>query len=629
MMRLLVLTLALMASPLMSLSPSSYLTSQDKTRLASLFSASLSGDAASQHYSVLGLQALQETVANSKDLCSKLSGLANDNNVETLYHAAEAAKALGCPLKLGKDASAVVTSALEASSAASIFFAAKAQLASGGKLASEAIKKSLNAALKKDDGLLSLGLAFHTASMLEGDVSQFFERIEDAIVQADEVNGEMLQFEGGLSVTSVLITGAAKLAMASKKKMPINGDQTIKFANYLMSRKSVQQPKGAFHLLDAVQTLASNPQFVPVVLALASPVAVSSDSPNIVVSLTDLAGNSPGDFSVVLETATRVEDGAVVAAKQPLTHMKTTAKHTTDLMASNPPAGFYELVLTASPAKPDPRFVGNTGVNLQVKVLSKVSVANAEVKITDTEQGTAGKAIGVQFPGKYGQKLNLDYKEKLSLTFSILDETSKKPALVHQAFVKLTHSQSNAEIIYVAEPNSNKQYSFELDMNGAAADFNSKSGTYSLSVIIGDAVISNPLSWTVADVDIKLPAGDEKIQEPGPYQVKPEIRHVFRSPDSRPPAMVSNMFSLLCLAPVLIMLLMWIKIGVNVSNFPFSVAALGFHIGLAAIFVLYFYFWVELNMFTTVKYLSGLGLVTFLCGNKLLANIAASNIKTA
>merc|ERR1712227_258475 len=103
----------------------------------------------------------------------------------------------------------------------------------------------------------------------------------------------------------------------------------------LMSRKSVQQPKGAFHLLDAVQTLAS-------------PVAVSSDSPNIVVSLTDLAGNSPGDFSVDLETATRVEDGAVVAAKQPLTHMKTTAKHTTDLMASNPPAGFYELVLTAS-----------------------------------------------------------------------------------------------------------------------------------------------------------------------------------------------------------------------------------------------------------------------------------------
>ena len=68
----------------------------------------------------------------------------------------------------------------------------------------------------------------------------------------------------------------------------------------------MQQLKGGYHLIEAVQTLASNPQFVPVVIALASPVSVSSDLPNVVVSLTDLAGNSPGDFSVVLESATRL-----------------------------------------------------------------------------------------------------------------------------------------------------------------------------------------------------------------------------------------------------------------------------------------------------------------------------------
>ena len=119
------------------------------------------------------------------------------------------------------------------------------------------------------------------------------------------MDGEMLQFEGGLSVTSVLIINAANLALKAKKKMPITGEQMIKFANYLMSRKSVQQPKGGYHLIEAVQTLASNPQFVPVVIALAGPVSVSSDLPNVVVSLTDLAGNSPGDFSVVLESATR------------------------------------------------------------------------------------------------------------------------------------------------------------------------------------------------------------------------------------------------------------------------------------------------------------------------------------
>ena len=191
--------------------------------------------------------------------------------------------------------------------------------------------------------------------------------------------------------------------------------------------------------------------------------------------------------------------------------------------------------------------------------------------------------------------------------------------------MKLTHAKSGAEIIYVAEPNSNKVYNFELDMNTAAGDFGSKSGLYSLSVIIGDAVITNPLAWEAADIEITLPSSESSSSETGPFSPKPEIRHVFRQPDSRPPAVVSNVFSILCLAPVLIMLAMWAKLGVNVSNFPMSIAAIGFHLGLAAIFVLYFYFWLELNMFTTIKYLSGIGLVTFLCGNKMLATIAANS----
>jgi len=619
-MRTACLLVTVLVASTLSISPTSYLTSSDKARLSSLFSSSLSGDSASLHYSVLGLKGLKETVPGASDLCAVTTKAANDANVETLYHAAEAGAALGCPLVLGKEAAAAVKAGLaDGATTASIFYSAKTLAATGAKLTSEAVKKSLAAALKKDDTLLSLGLAFHTASMLDGDLTQFFERIEDAIVQADEVNGEMLQFEGGLSVTSLLITGAAKLALKTKKPLPLTGEQTVKFANYLMSRKSVQQVKGAHHLLEAVQTLSSNPQFVPVVVALASPVAVSSDNPSLVISLTDLAGESPGDFSLVLETATRQEDGAVVAAKQPLTHMKTTNKFTTDLMTSNPPAGFYELVLSASPAKPDKKFVGMTGVTVGVKVLTSVTVQTAEIKITDTDSSSA-KTTKLQFPGK-SQKLSLDYKEKLSLSFTVIETESKKPRLVHQAFVKLSHSASNAEIVYVAESNNKKQYLFELDMNTAAQDFNSKSGLYSLTVILGDAVISNPTAWLAAEVDIKLPE-EEKAKEPGMFDAKPEIIHMFREPEARPASVVSNSFALLCLVPILLMLALWAKIGVNCSNFAFSLAAVGFHVGLAAIFLLYFYFWLELDMFVTIKYLSGIGLVTFLCGNSLLATIA-------
>lgn len=48
----------------------------------------------------------------------------------------------------------------------------------------------------------SLGYAFHIASDLGTSGAFAFDRIEDAIIQADEVDGQYLQFESGLSVTS-------------------------------------------------------------------------------------------------------------------------------------------------------------------------------------------------------------------------------------------------------------------------------------------------------------------------------------------------------------------------------------------------------------------------------------------
>lgn len=53
----------------------------------------------------------------------------------------------------------------------------------------------------------SFGYTFHAASLL-GNYGQFaFDRIEDTVVQADEIDNRMLQFEGGLAVTSFLLSG--------------------------------------------------------------------------------------------------------------------------------------------------------------------------------------------------------------------------------------------------------------------------------------------------------------------------------------------------------------------------------------------------------------------------------------
>jgi len=495
-------------------------------------------------------------------------------------------------------------------------------VAVGLKLDSSGVAKALTKALKKDDSLLSLGLAFHTASLLEGDLSKFFERIEDAVVQADEVDGKMLQFEGGLSVTSVVLTGAANLALKAKKKLPVTGEQAVKFANYLMSRKSVQQIKGVFHLLEAVKTLASNPQHVPVCVSLASAVSVSSAEPNVVVAVTDLAGGSLGTMAVVLDTATRLQDGAVVAAKQSLVHMVTTDKHTVDLMAAKPPPGFYELVLSATPAKPDNRLVGNVGVTVTVKVLATMEVTDVELRLTDAENGGKGAMHELTFPQPGGGPIPVDHKEHISLSFNIIDSVSRAPLSLHQTFVCLTHLKTGAEIHYVAEAGADNNYKFDLDLAAAASDLNSAAGDYSVSLVLGDSVIANPVLWTAATVSINYPALEQESSSPGVYAVKPEIRHLFREPEPRTAAIVSNAFTLLCLSPFLVMLILWAKLGANISNLSLSLPTIGFHLGLGAIFGLYAVFWLQLNMFQTVKYLVVIGVVTFLCGNSLLSSIA-------
>lgn len=60
------------------------------------------------------------------------------------------------------------------------------------------------------------------------------------------------------------------------------------------------------------------------------------------------------------------------------------------------------------------------------------------------------------------------------------------------------------------------------------------------------------------------------------------FQHLFREPEKRPPVFVSNLFTGLCLAPVLLLLILWAKLGVNISNFPFSLSAIVFHGGLAS-----------------------------------------------
>jgi len=430
-----------------------------------------------------------------------------------------------------------------------------------------------------------------------------------------------LQFEGGLSVSSLVVSGAYALAKTVGQAPPISKMQSVKFANYFLSRKNVQQVKGAWSLLSALNTLSSNDFHVPVAITLASQPSVSEANPNVKVQITDVMGGDLGPMTVQIDSAMRQTDGAVVMSKSQMKASDVPTLYEIDLMAVKPGKGFYKLTLTGTPSKANAKLAGNEGAVLLVKVLGTVALENVEIGIADADQSTAPKMTSLSHPDKVKKDLTADHHHKVVIKFSVKDKANGEKVKVHQAFVQLALGDS--EIIYVAEPDSSNNYKFDLDVSAKAKEFGSKSGKYSVSLIIGDAVVSNPIHWNLADISLQFPGADGQVGGAMPHnKPKPEIRHLFREPEKRPPQVVSTAFTGLCLVPIGIMLVGWMKLGVNLSDFPLSPTAIGFHLGLASIFGLYLQFWLHLNMFTTIKYLIMCGIVTFLCGNSMLVKIA-------
>ncbi|XP_040576041.1 dolichyl-diphosphooligosaccharide--protein glycosyltransferase subunit 2 [Lepeophtheirus salmonis] len=631
------LLLISLSSGIHTLTPQSYLSQKEVDNLMKnvfepVFSLDLNQvTRQSLHYAVAGSKLLGRKVPEAKIcnvLASKLSGV---KEISHLYDVAVPISILGCTLGEDKlnEAKKVIKGA-DLNSPAGLFYAffISQKLSIPFSLDTAVIEKSLSAGIKVDDSLLNLGYAFHLAgeegAISKSSLSSYFSRIEDALAQADEVDGKFLQFEGGLSITNFILSGLLKLTERAKKPFPMTDAQLVKFVNYFMNRKSVQSIKGAFNLLEGINNLSKSQLVEPVAVTLASPGVISDASPKIRVRVSDLFGNPlSGKFDVTIESASPKIGKTPVILKG--TKMAPVAGEASlfevDMKSLKPARGFYTLAINVNGGSSSKKYVGLQGVSFDIKVSSAISIENAFYTVGDADQSTPSPKSPIKLPDKFSL-LKLDSRQKFSFKFSLKDKDSSGSFKAHQVFVRLFNK--NSEIIYVSERESEQSsaYKFEFNVASKVADFNGKSGKYSIELIVGDVLISNPITWTIGDVDISFSTSAESETQSTESGMLPEIKHLFKEPEKRPPSYVSNAFMFLCLAPIFIMFISWAKIGVNVSGFPFSLSSIGFHLGLGSIFVLYFYFWLKLNMFTTVKYLIVLGLFTFVTGNSMLAQIA-------
>lgn len=450
------------------------------------------------------------------------------------------------------------------------------------------IAQMLKAALKEDDSLQSMGHALHAAALLGQNGKFMTDYVEDIVVQADEVDGKMLQWEGGLTTTGLLITGLYKLPGAK----PFTPIQIEKFSNYLLSRRSVQNAKGVVTLLEAAAAI-SNSANAPTCVTVVGPQYILPGKQELTIKVSDLLGKplKTAPSQIVANSATRMSDDVVVLSKKSLAKAADSTEYSLHLPVE---PGQYKINLG----------VGTHTVTFLTKVLGPIKLETFEIGLGDVDGTSVPKYTKLQHPNKLTKTLEADATQDLFAKLSL-----SKP--VHQAFIRLNSGAQ--EILFVAEKdNNNKHYKVQISLLKHGL-----SGLFDIELIIGDPIMSNPLRWKLGNINLNLPIVKNVSTT---RQAKPEISHFFRPAEKRPPEVVSLFFTAAAAAPLLLLLILWARIGINFGNFTFT--AVPFHIGLGAILGLFALFWLKLDMFTTCAWLIPIGSFTFLAGHRLLKKIA-------
>lgn len=237
-------------------------------------------------------------------------------------------------------------------------------------------------------------------------------------------------------------------------------------------------------------------------------------------------------------------------------------------------------------------------------------------------------------PNKLLSSPQITPKQTLEVLFTV---TSGGEALKpQQVFLAIQHISTGA-VAYAVGKASKKDASYVITAPASSVltQIGNQGGEYSVTLLIGDVSVSNPVSWVLGELELVLDANTQ-TGTPGTVRTsrlqpvsnqEPVIQHMFRPAEKRPPATVSLAFSGLTLVPLLgVVFYSTVVLGINFKAWPkdgtTSIAALGFHGLTAAFLVVYLLFWTQWNLAETLPVVLALGLALALVGHKALSGLA-------
>ncbi|KAL9394946.1 hypothetical protein Peur_014231 [Populus x canadensis] len=500
-------------------------------------------------------------------------------------------------------------------------------------------------ALEALAGVVSLSSSEIDQSLIsttKNDILKLFDSIEkydDGAFYFDEKLVGAREHQGALSTTSSVVRGLAAFAAVTSGSLNLPSGKILGLAKFFLAIGIPGDAKDLFNQVDSLAFLESNTVSIPLILSLPVTVLSLTKKDALKVKVNTVLGSNPPPLTVNLLRVFRSgSKDTLLTESQELKFDPENAVYTLDALPKSVDVGKYTFVFETVLHDSDHKnlYATRGQTRIPIFVTGVIEVDTAEIAVLDSDLGSIETKKKIDLAGDNTVSLSANHLQKLRLSFQLSTPLGHafKP---HQAILKLTHETKVEHIFLMGS--SGKEFEIILDFLGLVEKFFYLSGRYNVQLTVGDAVMENSFLKAVGHIDLDLPEAPEKAPQPPAqpldpnliYGPKAEIAHIFRVPEKLPHKELSLTFLGLTLLPFLGFLLGLLRLGVNLKNFPSSsvpamFAAL-FHLGIAAVLLLYVLFWLKLDLFTTLKALGFLGAFLMFVGHRILSHLASSSSK--
>uniref|UniRef100_A0A6M2EMQ5 Dolichyl-diphosphooligosaccharide--protein glycosyltransferase subunit 2 n=1 Tax=Populus davidiana TaxID=266767 RepID=A0A6M2EMQ5_9ROSI len=500
-------------------------------------------------------------------------------------------------------------------------------------------------ALEALAGIVSLSSSEIDQSLIsttKNDILKLFDSIEkydDGAFYFDEKLVGAREHQGALSTTSSVVRGLTAFAAVTSGSLNLPSGKILGLAKFFLAIGIPGDAKDLFNQVDSLAFLESNTVSIPLILSLPATVLSLTKKDALKVKVNTVLGSNAPPLTVNLLRVFRSgSKDTLLTESQELKFDPENTVFTLDALPKSVDVGKYTFVFETVLHDSDHKNLYATGGQTWIPIFftGVIEVDTAEIAVLDSDLGSIETKKKIDLAGDNTVSLSANHLQKLRLSFQLSTPLGHafKP---HQAIPKLTHETKVEHIFLMGS--SGKQFEIILDFLGLVEKFFYLSGRYNVQLTVGDAVMENSFLKAVGHINLDLPEPPEKAPQPPAQPLDPnvihgpkaEIAHIFRVPEKLPPKELSLTFLGLTLLPYLGFLLGLLRLGVNLKNFPSSsvpamFAAL-FHLGIAAVLLLYVLFWLKLDLFTTLKALGFLGAFLMFVGHRILSHLASSSSK--